>query len=48
MMHHNTMHDIADDLFNKYQESQIQKVRQGLKDLEIAIEHLGNILGQCE
>jgi len=45
---HNTMHDIADDLFNKYQQGQIQEARQGLKDLEMAIEHLGNVLGQCE
>jgi len=45
---HNTMHDIADDLFNKYQQGQIQEARLGLNDLEIAIEHLGNILGQCE
>jgi len=45
---HTTVHNIADDLFSQYQEGQTQEARLSLKDLEIAIEHLGNILGQCE
>jgi len=43
---HNTMHNIADDLFNKYQEDQIQKARSGIKDLELAIKHLSIVWGQ--
>ena len=45
---HNTMHDIADDLFEQYKEGNIKKARDGLNDLSMAVEHISNILGQCE
>ena len=45
---HNAMHDIADDLFKTYQQGDIEKARDGLKDLTVAVDHLNNILGQCE
>lgn len=35
---HDSIHNIADDLFNKYQKGEISKAREGIKDLQKAIE----------
>ena len=45
---HDLMHDIADDLFHTYQKGEIDNAREGLKDLQITIENINSILGQCE
>jgi len=45
---HNTMHDVADDLYQKYQQGDVEKARNALKDLSVAVDHLNNVLGQCE
>jgi len=45
---HDIFHDIADDLFQSYQEGNISAVSDGLKDFKNAVEHLYSILGQCE
>ena len=42
------MHNIADDLFNKYQASEIESSRDGLKAIQIAIEQMYSVLEQCE
>lgn len=45
---HNIIHSIADDLFNIYQQGQLEAARRGLNNFQIAIEDILNILGQCE
>ena len=45
---HSTMHDIADDLFNKNQNNEIDNARTGLKYFQIAVEHMNSVLRQCE
>ncbi len=45
---HNVMHDLADELFKKYQEGQIETARENLNTFQTATEDLLNILGQCE
>jgi len=45
---HNIMHDIADDLFEKHQNGEIDPYNNGLKNLRYAIENMNRILGQCE
>jgi len=45
---HNAMHDVADDLFNKYQKGEIDIARNKLKGFQKAAENMLNILGQCE
>ena len=45
---HNTMHDTADDLFHTYQKGEVVNARECLKDLQIAVGNMNNILGQCE
>lgn len=45
---HNAMHDIADILFKKYQDGEIESAREGLKELQIAVENMNSIVGQCE
>jgi len=45
---HDILHNIADDLFQRYQEANILDVNDELKNLNNAIEHLYSILGQCE
>jgi len=37
---HDSIHNIADDLFNKYQKGEISKAREGLNDLHKAIERM--------
>ena len=43
---HNVMHDIADDLFKKYHEGDIQNARDELKDINQAVNNLISVLGQ--
>ena len=45
---HNTMHAIGGDLFNKYQEGNIDNAREVLKDLQISVENMSNAFGRCE
>lgn len=45
---HNTVHNIADSIFEQYQEGDIEKARGGLNDLSIAVEYINNILDRCE
>ena len=45
---HNIMHDIADDLFEQYQGDEIEAARKELINLQIAIENMNRVLGQCE
>lgn len=45
---HDDMHDIADKLFNQYQEGNVYDARANLKDLQIAVDNMSNALGQCE
>lgn len=41
---HNTMHLIANDLFKKYQDGEIDSAREGLTDLQTAFENMINTL----
>ncbi|NOR79894.1 MAG: EAL domain-containing protein [Methyloprofundus sp.] len=45
---HDLMHDIADDIFKKYQRGDMNYARAGLNELLLAAEQLNNIVGQCE
>jgi len=45
---HDAMHDIADDLFNHYQEGQVVTARDELSTFQKAAENMLNILGQYE
>ncbi len=45
---HNAMHDIADDLFKKYHAGDITNARDGLKDINQAVDNLISLLGQPE
>ena len=42
------MHDIAEELFNKYQNNELIAARDGLKDIYCIFEKMSNVLGQCE
>ncbi|NOQ17599.1 MAG: PAS domain S-box protein [Methyloprofundus sp.] len=44
---HNAMHDIADDLFSKYQAGKIDRARGGLQELQVAVMQVSEILEQC-
>ena len=46
--HHNSMHTIADNLFNKYQKGEFDAARDGLTLLKTAFEKITNVLEQCE
>jgi len=41
---HNAMHNIADDLFNKYQKGDVNSARNGLKYIQVAYEKMYGIL----
>jgi diguanylate cyclase (GGDEF)-like protein/PAS domain S-box-containing protein len=45
---HELMHDIADNLFKKYQKGQIDMARAGLIDFQIAVKNVESILRQSE
>lgn len=45
---HDIAHGLADDLYKKYLQGDIDKARTGLNDLQIAADHISSILGQCE
>ena len=45
---HNLMHDIADNLFKKYQQGELDSAREGIKELQIAAKNMQNTLDQCE
>ncbi len=45
---HNIMHDIADDLFEQYQAGEIETARKELINLQIAVENMSSMLGQCK
>jgi len=42
---HHAMHDIADDLFNKYQQGQIMIARKELDTFQAAVKNMLNVLG---
>lgn len=45
---HSDMHDIADDLFNKYQQGEVDIARDGLTGFKPVAEKIISVLGQCE
>ena len=45
---HDSMHDIAEDIFNKYQNNELIAAREGLKETYSIFEKMSNVLGQCE
>ncbi len=45
---HRSMHQLADDLFNKYQQGKVDDARKGLSDLRIAFEQIRKCFGQCK
>jgi len=45
---HDVMHDAADNLFNKYQQGEIDSARDNLNIFQTAAENMLNVFGQCE
>ncbi len=45
---HDSMHDIAEELFNNHQNNELIAAKDGLKELHPIFENMSNILGQCE
>ncbi len=45
---HNLMHDIADELYNKYRKTEINQAREGLNEFQLAVRNMDSILEQCE
>lgn len=45
---HESMHNIADNLFDQYHQGNINSAREGLKEIQQVFEKMSNILGQCE
>ena len=45
---HNSMHCIADDLFNKHQQGEAENARDGLKKIKITIQQMYSVFEQCE
>jgi len=47
-LNHSLMHDIADDLYMKYEQGDILNARDGLNDFELAVNNLTAVLDQYE
>jgi len=45
---HDVMHDIAGDLFSKYQEDHVEAARAGLPAFQAAVENMSRVLEQFE
>ena len=45
---HKSIHRIADDLLNQYQQGKIDAARDGLKEFRATFEKMSNVLEQCE
>jgi len=45
---HSALHYIADDLFKKFHEGEIDQARDGVKDIETVLEKIGSILKQYQ